>query len=57
MKFLKTSIATITTLVVMSNFAAAEAVVPNTGHGYSAVTSSTVAPLADGSTLIKQTTQ
>ncbi len=56
MKFLKTSIFAIATVFVLSNFVAAEAVVPNTGHGYSAVTSSTVTPLADGSTLIKQTT-
>ena len=56
MKFLKTSIFAIATVFVLSNFVAAEAVVPNTGRGYSAVTSSTVTPLADGSTLIQQTT-
>jgi len=56
MKYLKTSIFAATTLFAISNFAAAETVVPTTGHGYGAVTSSTATPLADGSMLIKQTT-
>ncbi|HIF81494.1 MAG TPA: hypothetical protein EYQ05_13210 [Gammaproteobacteria bacterium] len=56
MTILKTLVLTLATIFAMSNFAAAGTVVPNTGNGYSAVTSSTVTPLADGSTLIKQTT-
>jgi hypothetical protein len=56
MIFLKMSIFAATTLFAMSNFAAAGTVVPTTGHGYGAVTSSTATPLADGSMLIKQTT-
>ena len=55
MKLLKTSILTLSTLFAVSNFAAAETVVPTTGHGYSAVTSSTTKTLHDGSLLIKQT--
>ena len=56
MTILKTLIFALSTIFAISNFAVAGTVVPNTGHGYSAVTSSTVTPLADGSTLIKQTT-
>ena len=56
MTILKTLIFAISTMFAMSNFAAAGTVVPTTGHGYGAVTSSTATPLADGSTLIKQTT-
>tara|TARA_B100000029_G_scaffold251144_2_gene248175 strand:- start:575 stop:1066 length:492 start_codon:yes stop_codon:yes gene_type:complete len=40
----------------MSNFAAAGTSVPADGIGYTSVTSSTATPLADGSTLIEQTT-
>ena len=55
MTLLKISILTLSTLFAVSNFAAAETVVPTTGHGYSAVTSSTTKTLHDGSLLIKQT--
>jgi len=57
MKFLKTSVLAIAAVFAMGNLASAETVVPTTGHGYGAVTSSTATPLADGSTLIQQTTQ
>jgi hypothetical protein len=40
----------------MGNLASAETVVPTTGYGLNTVTSSTATPLADGSTLIHQTT-
>ena len=56
MTILKTLIFALSTMFAMSNFAAAGTVVPTTGHGYGATTSSTATPLADGSTLIKQTT-
>ena len=56
MTILKTLIFALSTMFAMSNFAVAGTVVPTTGHGYGAVTSSTATPLADGSTLIKQTT-
>ena len=56
MTILKTLIFALATVFAMSNFAAAGTVVPTTGHGYGATTSSTATPLADGSTLIKQTT-
>ena len=56
MKYLKTSVIAIAAVFAMGNLASAETVVPTTGHGYGAVTSSTATPLADGSTLIKQTT-
>ena len=56
MTILKTLIFALSTIFAISNFAVAGTVVPNTGQGYSTVTSSTVTPLADGSTLIKQTT-
>ena len=56
MKFLKTSVLAIAAVFAMGNLASAETVVPTAGHGYGAVTSSTATPLADGSTLIKQTT-
>jgi hypothetical protein len=56
MRILKRSIFALTTLLTMSNFAAAGTVVPTTGHGYGTTTSSVVTALADGSTLIKQTT-
>ena len=57
MKYLKTSVLAIAAVFAMGNLASAETVVPTTGHGYGAVTSSTATPLADGSTLIQQTTQ
>lgn len=57
MTSLKTSIFTATTLFVISNFAAAGTVVPAAGYGLNTTTSSTATPLADGSTLIQQTTQ
>ena len=56
MRILKISTFALTALFAMSNFALAGTAVPTTGHGYGATTSSTVTPLADGSTLIKQTT-
>ena len=56
MKLLKTLILALTAVFAMNNFAAAETVVPTTGHGYGTTTSSTVISLADGSTLIRQTT-
>ena len=40
----------------MSNFALAGTAVPSNGIAYTYVTSSTATPLADGSTLIRQTT-
>ena len=43
-------------MFAMSNFASAGTAVPADGIGYTSVTSSTATPLADGSTLIKQTT-
>jgi hypothetical protein len=57
MTSLKTSIFTATTLFAISNFAAAGTVVPAAGYGLNTTTSSTATPLADGSTLIQQTTQ
>ena len=54
---MKTSIFTATTLFAISNFAAAGTVVPAAGYGLNTTTSSTATPLADGSTLIQQTTQ
>ena len=56
MNLLKTSTLTLAAVFAMGNLASAGTVVPTTGHGYGAVTSSTATPLADGSTLIKQTT-
>ena len=57
MTSLKTSIFAATTLFAMSTFAAAGTVVPAAGYGLNTTTSSTATPLADGSTLIQQTTQ
>ncbi|MBT4394327.1 MAG: hypothetical protein HOL03_06210 [Acidiferrobacteraceae bacterium] len=57
MRSLKTSIFAATTLFAISNFAAAGSVVPSAGYGLNTTTSSTATPLADGSTLIQQTTQ
>jgi len=56
MNILKTLISAATILFAMSNFAAAGTVVPSTGYGLNTTTSSTATPLADGSTLIQQTT-
>ncbi len=56
MNILKTSISAATILFAMSNFAAAGTAVPSTGYGLNTTTSSTATPLADGSTLIQQTT-
>ena len=57
MRTLKILFSTLAALFTMSNFAAAGTTVPADGIGYTSVTSSTATPLADGSTLIKQTTQ
>ena len=56
MKLLKTSVLALAAVFAMGNLALAETVVPSTGYGLNTVTSSTATPLADGSTLIKQTT-
>ena len=56
MTILKALIFALATVFAMSNFAAAGTSVPADGIGYTAVTSSTATPLADGSTLIHQTT-
>ena len=56
MTILKALIFALATTFAMSNFAAAGTSVPADGIGYTAVTSSTATPLADGSTLIHQTT-
>ena len=56
MKFLKASVLALAVVFTMGNLASAETVVPSTGYGLNTVTSSTATPLADGSTLIKQTT-
>ena len=53
---LKTLFFTLIGVFAMSNFAAAGTSVPADGIGYTSVTSSTATPLADGSTLIRQTT-
>ena len=53
---LKTLFFTLIGVFAMSTFAAAGTSVPADGIGYTAVTSSTATPLADGSTLIRQTT-
>ena len=56
MTILKPLIFALATVFAMSNFAAAGTSVPAEGIGYTSVTSSTATPLADGSTLIRQTT-
>ena len=56
MRILKLSTFALTALFAMSNFALAGTAVPSNGNAYTYVTSSTATPLADGSTLIKQTT-
>ena len=55
MKQIKTSIIFATVGLLMSTTAIAGSVVPTTGHGYGATTSSSATALPDGSTLIKQT--
>ena len=55
MKFLKTSALALAAVFAMGNLASAGTTVPSRGYGLNTVTSSTVPPLADGSTLIKQT--
>ena len=57
MTILKTLIFALATVFAMSNFAAAGTAVPSAGYGLNTTTSSTATPLADGSTLIQQTTQ
>ncbi|MAF08127.1 MAG: hypothetical protein CL389_09770 [Acidiferrobacteraceae bacterium] len=56
MKAIKTSIILAATGLLLGGPVIAETVVPTSGHGYGGKTSSTATPLADGSTLIKQTT-
>ena len=56
MKTLKTSVLALAAVFAMGNLASAGTTVPSHGYGLNTVTSSTVTPLADGSTLIKQTT-
>ena len=56
MRILKISTFALTALFAMSNFALAGTAVPSNGNAYTYVTSSTATPLADGSTLIRQTT-
>ena len=55
MKFLKTSVLALAAVFAMGNLASAGTTVPSHGYGLNTTTSSTVTPLADGSTLIKQT--
>ena len=56
MRILKISTFALTALFAMSNFALAGTTVPSNGNAYTYVTSSTATPLADSSTLIRQTT-
>ena len=56
MRILKISTFALTALFAMSNFALAGTAVPSAGNGLNSTTSSTATPLADGSTLIHQTT-
>ena len=56
MTILKTLAFGLATVFAMSNFALAGTAVPSNGIAYTYVTSSTATPLADGSTLIRQTT-
>ena len=62
MKLLKTSVLALATVFALAavfavgNLASAETTVPTTGQGITTVTSSTVTPLTDGSTLISRTT-
>ena len=56
MRILKISTFALTALFAMSNFALAGTAVPSSGNGLNSTISSTATPLADGSTLIHQTT-
>ena len=56
MRILRISTFALTALFAMSNFALAGTAVPSAGNGLNSTTSSTATPLADGSTLIRQTT-
>ena len=56
MRILKISTFALTALFAMSNFALAGTAVPSAGNGLNSTISSTATPLADGSTLIHQTT-
>ena len=56
MRILRISTFALTALFAMSNFALAGTAVPSAGNGLNSTTSSTATPLADGSTLIHQTT-
>ena len=56
MKYLKTSVLALAAVFAMGNLASAGTTVPSHGYGLNTTTSSTVTPLADGSTLIKNTT-
>ena len=56
MTILKTLIFGLATMFAMSNFASAGTAVPAAGYGLNTTTSSEATPLADGSTLIRQTT-
>ena len=56
MRILKISTFALTALFAMSNFALAGTAVPSNGIAYTYVTSKTAPQLADGSTLIRQTT-
>ena len=55
MKILNTLIFGLATMFAMSNFASAGTAVPAAGYGLNTTTSSEATPLADGSTLIHQT--
>ena len=55
MKFVKTSVLALAAVFAMGNLASAGTAVPAAGYGLNTTTSSTATPLADGSTLIKQT--
>jgi len=55
MTILKTLIFGLATMFAMSNFASAGTAVPAAGYGLNTTTSSEATPLADGSTLIHQT--
>ena len=55
MKIFNRSMFALTALFAMSNVTVAGTTVATTGHGYGGTTSSTATPLADGSTLIRQT--
>ena len=56
MKYLRTSALALAAVFAMGNLASAGTAVPSHGYGLNTTISSTVTPLADGSTLIKNTT-